>query len=163
MAKAKKTTVSNTATPIPSEAATVASEVNETATQENAVQEVTPESNTDIREDEGIISDIDTLVAAPVSAIIDEFDLSDHEIELNKRIDASQSSDAPSVVSTEEDDVQELSDAMLDKLAMLVELYPQNPIFHFTSDGQVFLDKHKQDALDHERSLGGELESIEVH
>lgn len=39
--------------------------------------------------------------------------------------------------------------------------YPEETVFYITSDGQVFLQKNKNDALAHQKRLGsGEIETI---
>lgn len=41
------------------------------------------------------------------------------------------------------------------------KLYPGNDTFYRTSDGQVFLKKDKQWAVEHQKHIGGELETIQ--
>jgi hypothetical protein len=41
-----------------------------------------------------------------------------------------------------------------------LKLYPDTDTFYRTADGQVFLGKDKQWAVDHQKHLGGELETI---
>lgn len=43
-----------------------------------------------------------------------------------------------------------------------VSTYPNNKVFHITSDGQVFLNENKIDAETHEKTLGGELKIYNV-
>jgi hypothetical protein len=40
------------------------------------------------------------------------------------------------------------------------KLYPDNDIFYRTADGQVFLKRDKQWAVEHQKHIGGELETI---
>jgi hypothetical protein len=41
------------------------------------------------------------------------------------------------------------------------KVYPKEDTFYRTSDGQVFLKADKQWAVDHQKHIGGELETIE--
>ncbi|WP_346237762.1 hypothetical protein ABDK00_001630 [Niabella insulamsoli] len=56
----------------------------------------------------------------------------------------------------------QLSEKLLGKLSAYKEAYPENEVFHITSDGQVFLDSGKSDAINHEKTLGGKLKSYSV-
>ncbi|PZP42591.1 MAG: hypothetical protein DI598_16795 [Pseudopedobacter saltans] len=49
-------------------------------------------------------------------------------------------------------------------IARYKKLYPQNKVFHLTSDKQVFLDSGKRDADAHQKTLGyGSLKSYHQH
>lgn len=47
------------------------------------------------------------------------------------------------------------------KAASYAKLYPECPAFHITSDGQVFLDKNKNEALSHQQTIAP-TESVEI-
>lgn len=53
-------------------------------------------------------------------------------------------------------------DKLKDILKPYVNAYPNNKVFHITSDGQVFLNENKADAESHEKTLGGELKVYNV-
>ncbi len=114
-------------------------------------------------------------VPEPETPIVDELELSEHEQELNRRIDPSQpmvdpgakederySADSVDISFTPSND-DEVSTEALERLAAFTKLYPGNKVFHFTSDGQMFLDANKRDAETHENSIGGTgVQSFEV-
>ena len=52
-----------------------------------------------------------------------------------------------------------VSEKAPDALAAYIKAYPENKVFHVSTDGQVFLDKNKQDAINHQKQLGGQLKS----
>ncbi len=95
----------------------------------------------------------------------EEAELSEHEQELNKRI---KPSDDVKITDADKADAElidaaEVDEALLAKLAQHTKLYPDNPVFHYTSDGQMFLDANKREALKHEADIKGEgLQSFAV-
>ena len=59
--------------------------------------------------------------------------------------------------------VNPIDETTLSALSKYAKLYPKNKVFHFTSDGQIFLDSGKRDAEKHQKDLGtGELKSYSV-
>lgn len=56
-----------------------------------------------------------------------------------------------------------IDDSTLAKLAKYSKLYPKSKKFHFTSDGQVFLETSLNDAKNHQKGLeSGELKTYTV-
>jgi hypothetical protein len=125
---------------------------------------------------------------APVKApIVTDEEINSYDEELNKRIDSKQPEGGtpPEEVKTTEDETtgtenpnsqddqetdqtsdeaaeDQLSDDALGVLADYVKAYPDNDVFHITSDGQVFLDRNKIDAVSHAKTLDGKLKSYTV-
>lgn len=63
--------------------------------------------------------------------------------------------------ATPESDVPDEDEELI---ARYKKLYPQNKVFHLTSDKQVFLDTGKRDAENHQKTLGeGSLKSYHQH
>lgn len=53
---------------------------------------------------------------------------------------------------TEEEDIVD-GEWVIERLSSYLASYPCEKVFHITSDGQVFLDLNKRDALNHQRHL----------
>lgn len=66
------------------------------------------------------------------------------------------------VGNSKEKDNEQIDKAALEALAKYSALYPKNKVFHFTSDGQVFLKNSLLDAKKHQAGCGGELKSYSV-
>lgn len=99
--------------------------------------------------------------AAPETPEVTEpEEMSEHEQELNKRIDPSQPMTDPPQPSSDVEEGKQgesagLESGVLDRLSEFAAFYPTNKTFHFTSDNQMFLDKNKRDAEMHEKHIGG--------
>ncbi len=98
--------------------------------------------------------------AAPEAPPTEPEEMSEHEQELNKRIDPSQPMTDPPQPSSDVEEGKQgesagLESGVLDRLSEFAAFYPNNKVFHFTSDNQMFLDKNKRDAEMHEKHIGG--------
>jgi hypothetical protein len=63
-----------------------------------------------------------------------------------------------------EDEADKVSDEDLEIISKYAKAYPEEKVFHLTTDGQVFLNKNKADAIAHQKFLtkSETVKSLEV-
>jgi O-phosphoseryl-tRNA(Cys) synthetase len=71
--------------------------------------------------------------------------------------DAALEGQTPAPESNAKPVADEVTAALMAKMQPYIKAYPENKAFHITTDGQVFLDVNKGDAVLHQRTLNGEL------
>ena len=94
----------------------------------------------------------------------EEYHPTDEELaKINATVKSADADTADSTLSKDVVQVNQIDEQTLGALSKYAKLYPKNKVFHFTSDGQVFLDSSIRDAQKHQKDLGtGDLKSYSV-